>query len=783
MSYRPLTAVLPRIILFAGVLLAVSMLAIPLYNSAFAQDDGTIEYAENGEGPVATYTATDPEGKTVMWSVPSAGDPDGAGDLDADDNTDGPLFSIDESSGVLTFNDPPDYEMAAGGTGNDSNTYMVVVQASDGTNEAWKKVEVEVTNEEEEATTGIELSSLQPQVSTEITVAYADGVGNPFVGTNGMANTAIVDPDNDKDDDASTTIPAGDVEWQWSRSSSRTGTYGDIAGDAAKMASYTPDSSDANMYLRVTGTYEDGEGEGKTVMATSAYPVRAFRSGNSDPAFPNDFDAEMEGVQAAPMAEADDGAMDGDEVGDAVTANDANNDRLTYSLEADSIGTEGHADVFRINRMTGQVMVGLKQKVNPASDTATQVPTVGKGDRFTVTIKATDPSGSSVMVVMTITVDETDEAPVFTMDKLSHMHEEKTAATTAVYDFEAYDPEGETVTFSLSGSDSGKLSIDSTSGELTFDASPDYEMPGDAGGNNVYDVMVKAASTDDAEGSTEKSTTLNVMVTVTNEDDDGMVDLSAAQPRIGVEIMAINLMDPDGMRSGTTWQWERDGTGTIASPTSDCSSDALTWEDAEGMGAETAAYTPGKDDEGKCLRVTATYTDAQGSGKTSEKVSTQAVQKVRNLAPMFTDEDNETAGIQAMPREVAEDAAANADVGDPVAATDDADADADDGDDITYRLSGADAALFTVERTTDNTGAQIKVGANAMLDFEATKNTYMVTLTASDPEGLSSSVDVTIKVTGVDEAPDLEGPSDRTSLRMVTARWRRTRRRTRRARQ
>ena len=40
MSYRPLTAVLPRVILFAGILLAVSMLAIPLYNSAFAQDDG-----------------------------------------------------------------------------------------------------------------------------------------------------------------------------------------------------------------------------------------------------------------------------------------------------------------------------------------------------------------------------------------------------------------------------------------------------------------------------------------------------------------------------------------------------------------------------------------------------------------------------------------------------------------------------------------------------------------------------------------------------------------------
>ena len=46
-----------------------------------------------------------------------------------------------------------------------------------------------------------------------------------------------------------------------------------------------------------------------------------------------------------------------------------------------------------------------------------------------------------------------------------------------------------------------------------------------------------------------------------------------------------------------------------------------------------------------------------------------------------------------------------------------------------------------------------------MLDHE-TKDTYMVTVTARDPEGLSSSVDVTIMVTDVDEAPDVSGPAE-----------------------
>ena len=33
-----------------------------------AQDADTIEYAENGTGAVATYTAVDPEGASVRWS-------------------------------------------------------------------------------------------------------------------------------------------------------------------------------------------------------------------------------------------------------------------------------------------------------------------------------------------------------------------------------------------------------------------------------------------------------------------------------------------------------------------------------------------------------------------------------------------------------------------------------------------------------------------------------------------------------------------------------------------
>ena len=709
-------------------------------------------FPENGDGVVAVFTADDPEGKSVTWSIPT-GDPDNGGALTLDDNTDSALFSIGEDSGELTFMDEPDFEDPQGGEANNSNTYMLVVAASDGTGTTaqtgYKKVEVEVTNEEEEATTGIEMSSLQPQVSTEIMVYYVDGVGNPFVDENGVANMGIEDPDKvgtDTSAPTSAAVDGGDVKWQWSKSSRRTGTYADITGDdAGETQTYTPASQDRNMYLRVTATYEDGEGEGKTVVATSAYPVRALSSGNSVPAFPTDFGPSPDDENVtltAPMAEADDGATEGDDVGDPVEANDANNDRLTYSLEA-STDTEAHADLFQIDRMTGQVTVGLGQKVNPMSDMASQVPTLGKGDSFTVTIKATDPSSESATVVMTITVDEVDEAPVFTMGKTSHSYAEN--GTGDVYPFVAYDPEEEDVTYSLSGADDGKLEIGASNGMLTFVASPDFEARGSADGDNVYEVTVKAASTESGAGATEKSTTVDVMVTVTNVDEPGMVTLSASQPRVGIEIRADTPVDPDGGVTGVTWQWSR--------------ADNTAFGDGDNVtkikDATNAGYTPVPADNAKYLRVTATYTDAEGSGKTAVGVTASpdvAVQKVRNLAPVFTDEDttDDAPGIQVDDREVAEDAAVNDNVGAPVAATDGDDAETGDDDSILYLLSGADAASFDIDSGT----GQISVGASAKLDHE-TKPEHMVTVTARDPEGLSSSVDVTIMVTDVDEAPEI----------------------------
>ena len=92
-----------------------------------------------------------------------------------------------------------------------------------------------------------------------------------------------------------------------------------------------------------------------------------------------------------------------------------------------------------------------------------------------------------------------------------------------------------------------------------------------------------------------------------------------------------------------------------------------------------------------------------------------------------------------------------ANVGSPVTA-EDPDPNADP---LIYRLSGADAALFSV-----GGDGQIKVKSGTKLDFE-TGTTYMVTLTAADSFSDSASIDVTITVTDADEEPDVTGDAEK----------------------
>jgi lysophospholipase L1-like esterase len=71
------------------------------------------------------------------------------------------------------------------------------------------------------------------------------------------------------------------------------------------------------------------------------------------------------------------------------------------------------------------------------------------------------------------------------------------------------DPDGPGRSFTLSGADAARFSIDQSTGDLRFIAPPDFEAPTDAGGNNVYDVIVTV--NDGAGGSDQQAIAVTVL--------------------------------------------------------------------------------------------------------------------------------------------------------------------------------------------------------------------------------------------------------------------------------
>ena len=696
MFNRLFNLTITRVALLVGALMAISLVALPVYNLAFAQEDGSIEYAENGMDPVATFTAVDPEMTDIVsWTL--------AG-------TDAGVFDID--GGVLTFKKSPDYEMPGDLVGEDTSTavaddniYELTVQATDETNKVgMKEVVVEVTNVDEDGK--VMLSALQPQSAI-------------------MFTATLSDPDN---------VTANTTDWQWAKASSMNGSYADI--EDADGEDYEPVDADIGSYLRAMASYTDGEGSDKTAMMRSANAVQAVRGANEAPEFPDPDDPDTTDTETALVREVAENTAAGMPVGDPVMAEDDNGDIMTYTLTATDDAS------FDIDWATGQIMT--KAALNFEADPA-----------YTVTVRATDPSGipqeqtaqtaNSGEIEVTINVTDVNESPAVTGDAALTFDELADQITTQLNTYTAVDPESDTpIAWSVEGADAGKFAIDA--GALSFEAKPDFENAGDANTDNVYEVTVVAADSNNNRG------TMDVEVMVVNENEDGVVALSRTRPRVGVTVTA-SLTDPDGSISGLSWQWHND---TV---------DESNLADTVIEGADSDTYTPVAADAttGVTLRARAMYTDGEGAMKSAVGTAMNEVAAdTRNKPPAFVDQDTETDGLQndSTERMVEENTEA-ADPNDDAEATDDmADnvgravmaMDPDpNADPLIYTLTGTDADLFRVR---DN--GQIEVAAGTELDYEM-KQTYMVTVMAEDSFGASAMIPVTIMVSDMDEKPKLTG--------------------------
>ena len=107
-------------------------------------------------------------------------------------------------------------------------------------------------------------------------------------------------------------------------------------------------------------------------------------------------------------------------------------------------------------------------------------------------VTTTDVAENTTTATDTQTYRVDTVAPEITSEAAASVAE-NTPITSVVYTATATDPDTVGVTFSLSGADAALFDIDSATGAVTFLASPDFETPADAGGNNVYDIVIHAS--------------------------------------------------------------------------------------------------------------------------------------------------------------------------------------------------------------------------------------------------------------------------------------------------
>ena len=202
---------------------------------------------------------------------------------------------------------------------------------------------------------------------------------------------------------------------------------------------------------------------------------------------------------------------------------------------------------------------------------------------------ATSPP-SVPLTVSTIAAPADNTAPsITTSAALRHAENDVAAVTT----LSATDAEGDTITWSLTGTDAGLFAVDATSGLLTFNTPPNFEDAQDEDGDNSYQVTVTA--TDD--GTPSESSTLEVTVRVTNKNEPGRIGPITGTAQVGQTLTAGEVTDPDGIITSIEYEWGR----------------ALPGERHLGIrGAQQRTYTLVADDIGNTIEVFASYQDGFG---------------------------------------------------------------------------------------------------------------------------------------------------------------------------
>ena len=519
---------------------------------------------------VGTYTVSDPEpADTHMWSIDS--------DTSVEENQDGSLFEIGQTTGVLSFKNAPDYETPGSMATTPSNTYQVTIKVTDNGSPAQSEtfeVVVNVVNVNEE----------------------------PDITSTGSSHTSISKPEGTGPSDALATYAADDPE-----DDTLTWTLGGV--DAAD---FTINSSGELRFQALTD-YEDPRDDGTNNVYNVTVRVRDSKvntvgstNGNAD----TDVDDTIAvTVTITNIDESGTVTLPGTiTAGQAVTATLTDHDGTTSSESWEwSISDTAGGTFTPISGATS----------NPYTPVAADV-----GKYLKATVSYTDPhgSGKSATSAASSQVAVGNRHPSFPSTETGmRSFDENTGGAAYIGDpVAATDDDGDDLEYSISGPDASSFNILGGSGQIFLKSGITYNYES----KSSYSVIVSVSDEKDDAGNPDDviDDTITVTINLINVDEAGTVTISGME--LGGETLTASVTDIDGTVSSLTWQW---ALGASASgPFAPIS------------GATNSTYTTVAVNVNRYLRATAMYTDPQGSGKSASAVTGQIA--ASNNEPTF-DED------------------------------------------------------------------------------------------------------------------------------------------------
>ncbi len=634
---------------------------------------------------VYTAAATDVQGGAVTFSLTGA---------------DASAFTIDPATGAVTFNASPDFET--------QSSYTFNVVASDGTLTSAQAVTLAVSDVAPVITSSSSVNV--PEGASTATVVYTaaatdvQGGAVTFSLTGADASAFTIDPATG----AVTFNASPDFETQSAYA------FDVIASDGTLVSTQAVSLNVTNVAPTITSATSVSVPEG-TSAATVIYAAAA-----TDPAG---------GAVSFTLTGADAGAFTIDPATGAVTFN-ASPDFETQSsygfnvVASDGTTTSAQAVTVGVTDVAPAITSGTSVSVPEGLSTATVVYTAAANDvqgggvtfgltgadaaaftidpatgavtfnaspdyetksSYTFNVVASDGTLASAQAV---TVAVTDVAPTIT-SATSVTVPEGTSTATVVYTAAATDVQGGAVTFGLTGADAGAFTIDPATGAVTFNASPSFET------KSAYAFNVVAS-----DGTLTSSQAVTVAIT----------DIA---PTI---TSATSVSVSEGISTTTTVY-----TAAATDPAGGAVTFSLTGADAaaftiDSMGRVTFNASP--DFETK-TSYSFNVVASDGTLTSSQAVTVN----VTDVAPTITSATSVSVPDGTSTSTAVYTAAGN----DPAGGT------------VTFSLTGADAAAFTINPAT---GA---VTFNAVPDY-ATKSSYAFNVVASDGT-VTSLQAVTVAVT------------------------------------